>query len=71
MDALQKDVMLCFLTVVLHEEENAKAEKSGQQAGAEVAMKDKLQKEYGKVAKYKWVPKADLVSYCLMLSFLI
>ncbi|KAB2602657.1 hypothetical protein D8674_003662 [Pyrus ussuriensis x Pyrus communis] len=47
-DALQKDVMLCFLTVVLHEEENAKAVKSGQQAGAEVAMKDKLQKEYGK-----------------------
>lgn len=34
--------MLCFLMVVLHEEENAKAEKSGQQAGAEVAMKDKF-----------------------------
>ncbi|KAM1106597.1 hypothetical protein ACFX2I_003493 [Malus domestica] len=46
MDALQNDVMLCFLTVVLHEEENAKVEKPGQQAGAEVAIQDKLQKEY-------------------------
>lgn len=51
MDALQKDVMLCFLTVVLHVE--AKAKESGQQAGAEVAMEDKLQKECGKVAKYE------------------
>ena len=53
MDVLQKDVMLCFLTVVLHEKENAKDEESVQQAGAKVAMEDKLQKEYSKVAKYE------------------